>query len=236
MVVVPLGLVTAVTMVYRVRSLAGTDATVAAAPLLNVLTQSIVIWRYLGLMLWPSGQSIMHSAHTVTTLADPLGLAAAAGLVALAGVAFILRRRLPLLTMGTLWWFACIAPSSSVIALRETMAEHRVYVASAGIAMIVTALVERLLERGGTAVERVRCGSRSVCRWCSRPACGLTIERNRVWESPVAVWREAIAATPGVWEPHYALADALARERRLRPGLERVRDGAGHEAARRARC
>ena len=80
MVVVPLGLVTALTMVYRVRSLAGTDATVAAAPLLNLLTQSIVIWRYLGLMLWPSGQSIMHSAHTVTTLADPLGLAAAAGL------------------------------------------------------------------------------------------------------------------------------------------------------------
>jgi len=219
MVVVPLGLVTAVTMVYRVRSLAGTDATVAAAPLLNLLTQSIVIWRYLGLMLWPSGQSIMHSAHTVTTLADPLGLAAAAGLVALAGVAFILRRRLPLLTMGTLWWFACIAPSSSVIALRETMAEHRVYVASAGIAMIVTALVERLLECGGTAVERVpmwfKVGLPVVLASCVV----LTIERNRVWQSPVAVWREAIAATPGAWEPHYALADALRENGACAPAL-----------------
>lgn len=207
-VVVPLGVITALTMVYRVHSLAGADAAVAPAPLLNLLTQSIVIWRYLGLMLWPSGQSIMHSAHTVTTLADPLGLAAAAGLVGLAGVAFIFRRRLPLLAMGILWWFACIAPSSSIIALRETMAEHRVYVASAGIAMIVTALAERLLERG-TTVERVpvwfKVGLPVVLAICVL----LTIERNRVWQSPVAVWREAIAATPGAWQPHYALGDVL---------------------------
>ena len=161
-------------MLYRVRSLAGTDATVASAPVLNLLTQSIVIWRYLGLMVWPSGQTIMHGAHTVTTLADPLGVAAAAGLVALAGVALVLRRPMPLVAMGTLWWFACIAPSSSFIALRETMAEHRVYVASAGIAMVVAGLTSRLLERRGTAAEPVpiwfKVGLPTVlaCAWCSR--------------------------------------------------------------------
>ncbi|MEO7273700.1 MAG: hypothetical protein ABIX28_16260, partial [Vicinamibacterales bacterium] len=155
LVFVPLGLIVGLTVLYRVRSLAGTDATVATAPVLNLLTQSIVIWRYLGLMVWPSGQTIMHSAHTVTTLADPLGLAAAAGLAAVAGVALALRRPMPLLAMGTLWWFACIAPSSSFIALREIMAEHRVYVASAGMAMVVAGVAARLLEWRGTAAERV---------------------------------------------------------------------------------
>ena len=161
----------------------------------------------------------MHGAHTVTTVADPMGLAAAAGLVVLAGLAVALRRRMPLVAMGTLWWFACIAPSSSVIALRETMAEHRVYVASAGLALIVTAITARLLQRRGTAAEPVpiwfRVGVPTLVAVCML----LTLERNRVWQSPVAVWREAIAASPGMWEPRYALADALREEGQCAPAL-----------------
>jgi serine/threonine-protein kinase len=37
----------------------------------------------------------------------------------------------------------------------------------------------------------------------------LTIVRNQVWASPVSLWTEATRAAPGMWEPHYALADAL---------------------------
>ncbi|MEP6593635.1 MAG: hypothetical protein ABJC51_08075, partial [Acidobacteriota bacterium] len=40
----------------------------ARAAGLNLLTQSIVIWRYLGLLVWPHGQSIMHAVHRVTTV------------------------------------------------------------------------------------------------------------------------------------------------------------------------
>ncbi len=40
-------------------------------PFLNVLTQSLVIWRYVGLILWPFGQSVMHSVHHVTHPSDP---------------------------------------------------------------------------------------------------------------------------------------------------------------------
>ena len=217
-VVVPLGLVIGLAVLYRVRSLAGTDATVAAAPVLNLLTQSIVIWRYLGLMVWPSGQAIMHGAHTVTTLGDPLGLVAAAGLLAVAGVAFARRGRMPLLAMGTLWWFACIAPSSSFIALQETMAEHRVYVASAGIALVVAALASRVLERHGVTGPVpiwFKVGMPTLLAVCVM----LTLERNRVWHNPVEVWREAIAASPGLWEPRYALADALREAGDCAPAL-----------------
>ena len=47
--------------VYRVLAMGGLSRDAAAAPALNLLTQSIVIWRYIGLLVWPSGQSIMHA-------------------------------------------------------------------------------------------------------------------------------------------------------------------------------
>ena len=39
----------------------------AETPLLNLLTQAIVIWRYLALFFVPVGQSIMHGVHVVTS-------------------------------------------------------------------------------------------------------------------------------------------------------------------------
>ena len=63
-VFLPLAILTVVAVLYRVRSLAGIDASLAKQPLLNLLTQAIVVWRYLGMMIVPVNQAIMHAhAH-----------------------------------------------------------------------------------------------------------------------------------------------------------------------------
>jgi Flp pilus assembly protein TadD len=208
-VFVPFALLTAAFLVYRVGRLGGVDAGLAKAPLLNLLGQSIVIWRYLAMMVVPAGQAIMHQTRTISSLTDPVALLAAAGLVALAGAAFVARRASPLYALGAVWWFACIAPSSSFIALREGMAEHRVYVASAGVAMVVTAAAAQLAGRRPSGSGRV------PRQWSAALACllavcaGLTMRRNAVWDSPVLVWREAQRSAPDMWEARYALGDAL---------------------------
>ena len=208
-VLIPAAVITLGLLVYRVRLLAGVDASLAKAPVLNVLTQSIVIWRYLVMMVVPAGQTIMHQTHTVTTLADPLGILAALGLVALLAAAYAARRASPLYLLGAIWWFACIAPSSSIIALREGMAEHRVYVASAGVAMVVTAAIAQLIRRPAASAGRVplawTTGLVVLLAVCS----ALTIRRNMVWDSPVSVWEEARRSAPEMWEARYALGDAL---------------------------
>ena len=130
----------------------GTDVSTSV---LNVLTQAIVIWRYVALLVWPHGQSIMHAVHRVTSPADPLALAALAGLAVVGAVAFTRRRSAPLLTLGVLWFLAVLAPSSSIIPLREGMAEHRVYLASAGLFLVVA----QQLARGSKALR------------CALPAC-----------------------------------------------------------------
>jgi flagellin-like protein len=209
-VFVPLFVILAAIGAYRVASMSGLSGSAVTAPPLNLLTQAIVIWRYVGLLAWPSGQSVMHGVHRVTSLTDPLGWVALAGLAAAVIVAIRLRRSRPLVTLGILWFFAVLAPSSSVIPLREGMAEHRVYLASAGIFMAIAAVVSGwLTTREPQPSRTVRRAQTGVLGAIIAVLFTLTVWRNQVWADPVALWREATVHAAGMWEPHYALADSL---------------------------
>jgi tetratricopeptide (TPR) repeat protein len=209
-VFVPLAIVLVTVGLYRLVSLRHvTTGLGLASPALNGLTQAIVIWRYLALLVWPADQAIMHSVHRVWTLGDPIAWLAVTGLAVLMIGALRLRRAVPFATFGVVWFFAAIAPSSSVVALREGMAEHRVYLASAGIITVATAGLSILF-------ARARRGRRSVPYGFAVAVCVmlavlslLTVRRNQVWASPISLWTEAVGRAPGMWEPHYALADAL---------------------------
>jgi protein O-mannosyl-transferase len=208
-VFVPGILLVGVGVAYRIRSLAGTDALWSPEPLFDLLTQTIVIWRYLGLLVWPVGQALMHDVHRVTSLWDPLALVAAAGLCALAWLGWAVRHRLPTLAFGILWFFATIAPSSSVVRLQEAMAEHRVYIAGIGVFLIAGMALGRLSWRWVLVGGHVRLRVAAALVVAVLVLAGLTVRRNVVWASPIALWEEAKAAAPTQWQPRYALGDAL---------------------------
>ena len=178
------------------------------APLSSLLTQAIVIWRYVGLLVWPVGQSIMHGVYRVVSLSDPRALVALAALAAVAGAAFWLRRAQPLVAFGIVWFLAVIAPSSSIIALREGMAEHRAYLASAGVFMIVTAAAAAIAARLVQHRRPMHAYAVALVAIAGALA-ALTYTRNEVWRSPAQLWQEATVHAAGMWEPRYALADTL---------------------------
>jgi hypothetical protein len=180
-----------------------------STPLLNLMTQAIVIWRYVGLLLWPHGQSIMHGVHRVTSMLDPQACLAVAALVGVCIVAFRLRRRAPVEAFGLLWFLVVLAPSSSVVPLAEGMAEHRVYLASAGIFIAFSSLVSRWLVAPRAASRALRAGSVAALGALITVLCVLTVMRNRVWADAVSLWTESTVHAEGMWEPHYALADSL---------------------------
>jgi tetratricopeptide (TPR) repeat protein len=130
-------------------------------------------------------------------------------LVLVAAAAWRIRRGWPLVTFGTVWFFATLAPSSSVIALREGMAEHRMYLASAGLFICAAAAASRRLDRmrrddrGIPASWRVAVSALVILLFV------LTVSRNQVWASPAVLWTEAAGRAAGMWEPHYALGDAM---------------------------
>jgi hypothetical protein len=180
-----------------------------APPLLALLTHAIVIWRYLGLMFWPDGQSIMHGIHYVTVATDFKGWFALTAIIMLVMAALSLRRVAPLFPFGVLWFFAVLAPSSSIFALREGMAEHRIYLPAAGLAVAVARsgmLLFAALSRGKKGLPE---SYASALILLVALLTSLTMVRNQVWASPVHLWAEAVEQSPGMWEPRYALGDAL---------------------------
>lgn len=204
----PLIALVAVTAVVRVATLVSAEAGLLRTPWQNLLTQSRVILAYASLVIVPSGQSIMHGVRTTTRVWDGPSLVALALLVAAGWGAWRVRGREPIVSFGILWFLVVLLPSSSIIPLKEPMAEHRAYLASAGLVLAgVTALIAWVPRRPARAA-----------RWLYIPALGLLIAltwaRNHVWADPVRVWSEAVQTAPGQWESHYALGDALREQQR----------------------
>ena len=192
---------------------------VARSPIENLLTQAIVIWRYVGLLLVPTGQTIMHDVRFVTSTVDAAALTALVALAAGLVLAFRTRASRPLVALGVTWFLLVLAPSSSIVPLREGMAEHRVYLATAGLLLAAASTLAPLLASTMSA--------RAVATTIVAVLALLTVQRNTVWADPITLWGEAAAAGEGMWEPHFAYADALRESRqcdRAVPEYQRVVD------------
>lgn len=219
-----MGLV-AVAALVRLATLVLAERPVGDSPWTTLLTQTTVLVRYVWLLAAPTGQSILHPVRQVTQVGDVGFLAAAATLFGLGAVAWRARRRAPLAALGVWWFLVVLLPSSSAVALRESMAEHRVYLASAGLFLVVGSA----LANATTSDGEPRAASRWVggWRWALALVLGalavLTVERNRVWGDPVVLWAEAAARAPAYWEAHYALADALRERGRCAEAVEAYR-------------
>jgi hypothetical protein len=176
----------------------------------NLLTQPIVIWRYVALLFVPVGQTVMHTVRFTTTIGDAAGWFSLCALVAMFGIAVIERTRHPVIAVGLVWFLVGLVPSS-IVPLREGMAEHRVYLASGGLFLVAAAICAPVLA-SSRAARVAGVFLLAICSW-------LTIQRNVVWSDPERLWSEAVSRSPGMWEPHYAYADALREKGRCDPAI-----------------
>ena len=167
-------------------------------PLLTQVTTQAEVWlRYLGLWVAPIQQTLYHHVDDVRMLSIRGAGAWCAWLLGLWGaVRWSTGRPLVAFALGCAALF--LIPSSSVVALKESMAEHRAYVTGLYLALAAAWSVPDRWQR---------------VLWCA--AGGLvpvlilaTIERNRVWSSEVALWEEATRLSPNVAEGWYGLGDA----------------------------
>jgi tetratricopeptide (TPR) repeat protein len=165
--------------------------------LVQISTQAEVWLRYLGLWLLPMGQTLYHHvADVVVPSGRGLGT-----FIALSGVVFGLvrwARSRPLVAFALGCAAIFLIPSSSVVALKESMAEHRAYQTGLYLALaLVWSLPEKKTRILGLGVALL------VPLFMI-----LTIARNQVWSSEVSLWEEATSRSPEVAEAWYGLGDA----------------------------
>jgi tetratricopeptide (TPR) repeat protein len=177
-----------------------------------LLTQIIVIAHYLRLMLWPSGQNIDPEWATYSTLLSwPVAgsLLLHLGLITLATFGYRLMRevdfRTRLVLAGVLWFYLGISISSGLVPLPDMVAEHRSYLPSAGIFIVLACLLDALR---GAFMQRPRLvHALTGCVLLALSA--TTAIRNLVWSSAETLWADASEKSPGKYRVWSNLGVAL---------------------------
>ncbi len=178
-------------------------------PAIYLLSQCHAIAVYLKLCFWPSplvfdyGQRI--NRHFAEVWPQALMLACL-----LVGTAMALWRRSAAGFAG-LWFFALLAPSSSILPLAsQTMAEHRMYLPLAAVVAVSVMGLFALF------------GRRSLALWPSRAVvlCWLTYARNETYGSNLALWQDTVSKAPHNGRAWYNLGVLYSDSRQYAKAIE----------------
>ncbi len=165
------------------------------------LTSAFAIGKYLKLSFWPVGLSFDYGVGVEKALLPVLPQSLL--IVALALGTFYALWRRPLLGFVGMWFFAILAPSSSILPVAsETITEHRMYLSLAAlIALVVLGTVAQL-------------GRRTLVVFLALAivAAALTSQRNEVYRDELTLWRDAQHAYPSNARAHNNVGEILFRQ------------------------
>jgi tetratricopeptide (TPR) repeat protein len=164
------------------------------------LTQCRAIPHYLRLAFWPHplvldyGTEVVHHAAAAAPFALLLALLAVGTLLAL--------WRRPALGFAGAWFFAILAPTSSVVPVAtQTIAEHRMYLPLAAVIALAVCGLHALMRRPGLTLVFTFA--------LALPLGWLTVQRNADYRSALALWSDTVARCPDNARTHCNLGFAL---------------------------
>ncbi len=152
------------------------------------LTQWRVWFLYLRLFVFPAWQNADYDLPVSRTVLDHGALLGLAAALAIAAAAWRIRRRYVLAAFGLLLFALLLAPTSSVVPIKDVAAERRMYLPMLGLLLIGLDILMRArwtaALAAGTAAVLLALGA-------------LTYLRARVWSSDIALWTDTLRDSRG---------------------------------------
>ncbi len=185
-------------------------------PWTYLLTQTRVVVLYVRLLVFPVGQRLLHDVRPSMSPLEPAVLGSLVLLVGFAVLAWRLRRRAPVVSLGVAFLLLAFLPTSSIVPGRHFMFEHRAYPALVGFALAAAAGLEALTRGRGTLLRGV----------AFLPVVLFSLAthlRNEVWSSERALWTEAVERAPRSAPAHLNLGLALQQEGRAAEAVAHYR-------------
>jgi Flp pilus assembly protein TadD len=174
-------------------------------------TQWRAIFVYLGVFLWPANLTLDWDFPISHTPFEHGAIVWLIILLALIVAAWTLRRRFPLATYGFFVFLILLAPTSSILPIRDPVAERRLYFAMIGLLLVVVEVLARVkVERQVLSV---------ACAGILLAAAYATHARAAVWSDELAVWEDTAHKSPGAWRPHFQLGFAYYKAERYTDAL-----------------
>jgi tetratricopeptide (TPR) repeat protein len=178
------------------------------------LAECRAVVQYLGLALWPHPLIFDYGAYEPTRHLAAVAPYALILAVLAAGVLVALKWQPAIGFLGA-WFFVILAPTSSVVPIvGSPMAEHRMYLP---LAAVMAALVlgtfgigRRLLSERQSVMVACVAGGAVLVLFTS-----MTIERNQVYNSELAIWQDTVKKLPNRPRAHEILGEVLVQLGRL---------------------
>jgi len=167
-------------------------------------TECRALFVYMALFLFPVRQSADWDFRISHTILDGGAIFGLLALVALAAAAWRWRRRFPLASYGYFAFLILMAPTSSILPIKDPLAERRVYFGILGLLLIVIDLLARVRLR-----PKVLAAAAAAAALLLAVA---THARASVWSGPLTLWQDAVAKSPGFWRPHFHLGETYLSE------------------------
>lgn len=179
-------------------------------------TEARAFFTYLRLAVFPVGQSIDHSYAVSHNILEHGALFYLAALGALTGISLARRKRYPLACFGLLLTLILLAPTSSIVPIRDPLVERRMYLPLVGLILIGCEIAQHIRIRRATGYAI--CGVMAVTFYIT------CYQRNLLWAQPSQLWAEA-AQSAGSGRAYANLVDQLVEERRCSAAIPYLQRG-----------
>lgn len=179
-------------------------------------TQPGVILHYLQLSLWPSPLCLDYGWPVATGAAVIISTSSAVGVIVVAVARALVRNRY--WGFVGVWVLLVLAPTSSVVPIKDVIFEHRMYLSLAAVMISMVfggwAGLDWLKNRGVLSVAAGRGAAigGSVVIAAALGSCAAA--RNEIYRSSVSMWENIVARRPDHERALENLGSALLREGR----------------------
>ncbi len=167
-----------------------------------LLTEFRAVFVYLRLFLLPYGQSVDYDFPISHSLLDQGAGIYGAALLLLIGAAIYFRKRFPLASYGFLVALVLLAPTSSIVPIKDPLVERRLYLPFIGMALMAAEAALRIPWKR----ERLYALLAGICVVFAI----LTYQRNGKWTGMEALWQDVVSKEPRNARALMGLADAYA--------------------------
>ncbi len=186
------------------------------------LTQLRVIVRYVYLLFFPVGLNLDYDFRPSHSLFEPTVIASFLLLAGIAVVAWIIRKRSPVLSFSIFWFFLTLAPTSSVVPIEDVIFEHRLYLPLVGVCLSGPLLFVFISKRLGSAFGLKYQANAYGVVFLALLSIG-TIMRNQVWRDDVRLWSDVASKSPYKARPHNALVFSYYKKAQYQQAIDAVR-------------